>query len=147
MLAWLRDRRIKSTRPRSAQRCSASGAMGCCLPSSYPQAGFGLDRCLYCADHRVRWQTATSAGYQERPCVANDWPGSTQARHTGQKFGAASAHNLAPLVYFMLTKGQAEVEAGQDEYGQPYRQRVVQNLTRRTQQLGFQLAPQGASSA
>ena len=59
----------------------------------------------------------------------------------------ASAHKLARLVYFMLTKGQAFVEAGQDEYEERYRQRVVQNLTRRAQQLGFQLTPQGTSPA
>jgi transposase len=59
----------------------------------------------------------------------------------------ASAHKLARLVYFMLTKGQAFVEAGQDEYEERYRQRVVQNLTRRAHQLGFQLTPQETSSA
>jgi len=58
-----------------------------------------------------------------------------------------SAHKLARLVYFMLTKGQAFVEAGQDEYEERYRQRVVQNLTRRAHQLGFQLTPQETSSA
>ena len=47
----------------------------------------------------------------------------------------------------MLTRGQAFVEAGQDEYEERYRKRVVQNLTRRAQQLGFQLTPQGTSSA
>lgn len=59
----------------------------------------------------------------------------------------AGAHNLTRLVYFMLTKGQAFVEAGQDEYEERYRQRVVQNLTRGAHQLGFQLAPQEAASA
>lgn len=58
----------------------------------------------------------------------------------------ASAHKLARLVYFMLTKGQAFVEAGQDEYEERYRQRVVQNLTRRAHHFGFQLTPQETSS-
>jgi hypothetical protein len=58
----------------------------------------------------------------------------------------ASAHKRARLVYFMLTRGQA-VETGQDEYEQRYRQRVVQNLTRRAQQLGFQLTPHETFSA
>lgn len=31
----------------------------------------------------------------------------------------------------MLTKGQAFVEAGQDEYEERYRQRVMQNLAKR----------------
>jgi hypothetical protein len=59
----------------------------------------------------------------------------------------ASAHKLARLVYFILTRGQSFVEAGQDEYEERYRQRVVQNLTRRAQQLGFQLTPQETSLA
>jgi len=53
----------------------------------------------------------------------------------------ASAHKLARLVYFMLTKGQAFVEAGQDEYEERYRQRVVQNLAKRAREMGFELKP------
>ena len=48
---------------------------------------------------------------------------------------------------YSLDKGQAFVEAGQDEYEERYRQRVVQNLTRRAHQLGFQLTPQGTAAA
>jgi hypothetical protein len=59
----------------------------------------------------------------------------------------ASAHKLARLVYFVLTRGQAFVEAGQDKYEERYPQRVAQNLTKRAQQLGFQLTPQETSSA
>jgi hypothetical protein len=59
----------------------------------------------------------------------------------------ASAHKLTRLVCFMLTRGQAFVEVGQDEYEERYRQRVVQNLARRAQELGFQLTPQETSSA
>ena len=58
-----------------------------------------------------------------------------------------SAHKLCRLVYFILAKGQAFVEAEQDEYKERYRQRVVQNLTRRAHQLGIQLTPQQPSSA
>ena len=79
---------------------------------------------IWCAHHR-------------RLCSRTDKP----------KAITASAHKLAWLVYFMLTKGQAFVEAGQDEDEERYRQRVVQNLTRRAQQLGFQLSPQGTSPA
>ena len=64
-----------------------------------------------------------------------------------KRSNVACVFKLARLVYFMLTRGQAFVEAGQDEYEERYRQRVVQNLTRRAQQLGFQLTPQGTSSA
>jgi transposase len=53
----------------------------------------------------------------------------------------ATAHKLARLVYLMLTKGQAYVEAGQQYYEERYRERVVQSLTKRAQTLGFQLIP------
>ena len=76
-------------------------------------------------------QTALGA-HHRRLCSRMDKP----------KAITASAHKLARLVYFMLTRGQAFVEAGQDEYEERYRQRVVQNLTRRAHQLGFQLTPQ-----
>ena len=75
-------------------------------------------------------QTALGA-HHRRLCSRMDKP----------KAITASAHKLARLVYFMLTKGQAFVEAGQDQYEERHRQRVVQNLTRRAQQLGFQLTP------
>lgn len=81
-------------------------------------------------------QTALGA-HHRRLCSRMDKP----------KAITASAHKLARLVYFMLTKGQAFVEAGQDEYEERYRQRVVQNLTRRAHQLGFQLTPQETPSA
>ncbi len=81
-------------------------------------------------------QTALGA-HHRRLCSRMDKP----------KAITASAHKLARLVYFMLTRGQAYVEAGQDEYEERYRQRVVQNLTRRAHQLGFQLTPKVTSSA
>lgn len=51
----------------------------------------------------------------------------------------ATAHKLARLVYSMLKYGVAFVDAGQDEYEERYRSRVVHNLTRRAQELGFKL--------
>lgn len=59
-------------------------------------------------------QTALGA-HHRRLCSRMDKP----------KAITTSAHKLARLVYFMLTKGQAFVEAGQDEYEERYRQRVV----------------------
>ena len=49
-----------------------------------------------------------------------DWP----------KAITAMAHKLARLVYFMLTRGQAYVEAGQQYDEERYRERVMQNPTR-----------------
>jgi hypothetical protein len=54
----------------------------------------------------------------------------------------ATAHKLARLVYSMLRYGTAYVDVGQDYYEQRYKQRVVQNLTRRAKELGFELVPQ-----
>lgn len=41
----------------------------------------------------------------------------------------------------MLTKGEDYVDQGQEHYEQKYRQRVIKNLTKRAEQLGFQLIP------
>jgi len=76
-------------------------------------------------------KSQTALGHHRRLCSRMDKP----------KAITASAHKLARLVYFMLTKGQAFVEAGQDEYEQRYRQRVVQNLARRAREMGFELQP------
>ena len=81
-------------------------------------------------------QTALGA-HHRRLCSRMDKP----------KAIMASAHKLVRLVYFMLIRGQAFVEAGQVEYEERYRQRVVQNLTRRAHQLGFQLTLKVTSPA
>lgn len=81
-------------------------------------------------------QTALGA-HHRRMCARMDKP----------KAITASAHKLARLVYFMLTEGCAFVEAGQAEYEERYRQRVVQNLIRRAQQFGLHLAPQNTASS
>ncbi len=51
----------------------------------------------------------------------------------------ATAHKLARLVYSMLKHSTAYVDAGQDYYEECYRSRVVQNLKRKAQELGYQL--------
>lgn len=53
----------------------------------------------------------------------------------------ATAHKLARLVYFLLTRGQAYVDAGQQHYEERYQQRVVHSLAKRAHALGFQLTP------
>jgi transposase len=49
----------------------------------------------------------------------------------------ATAHKIAIVVYNMLRHGTAYMEAGQDYYEQQYRDRVVKNLKRRADELGF----------
>ncbi len=53
----------------------------------------------------------------------------------------ATAHKLARLVYSLLKDGGEYADAGQDYYERQYRERVVQNLTRRAKELGFVLVP------
>jgi len=51
----------------------------------------------------------------------------------------ATAHKLAKLFYLMLKYGEAYVERGQDYYEKKHKDRVVKNLQRRAQQMGFKL--------
>ncbi len=60
----------------------------------------------------------------------------------------ATAHKMARLVYAMIKSGTEYVDAGQEYYEQRYRSRVLQNLKKRAQGLGFELvAMHGAPSA
>jgi transposase len=58
----------------------------------------------------------------------------------------ATAHKLARMVYFMLTRGEAFVDAGQQRYDAQQRERSVAALKRRAAALGFQLNPVGAAA-
>ena len=62
-----------------------------------------------------------------------------RARLGAPKAINATAHKLARLVYAMLTHGTSYVDAGQEYYEERYRSRVVQNLKRKAQDLGFEL--------
>ncbi len=68
-----------------------------------------------------------------------------RARLGASKAITATAHKLARLVYSMLKNGTAFVDVGQEYYEERYRTRVVQNLKRKAQEMGFELvAIQGA---
>jgi len=62
-----------------------------------------------------------------------------RARLGTPKAITATAHKLARLVYSMLRNGSMYVDIGQDYYEERYRSRVVQNLKRKAQELGFEL--------
>lgn len=53
----------------------------------------------------------------------------------------ATAHKLARMVYFMLTRGEAYVDQGQQHYEQQQRQRSIAALKRRAAALGFDITP------
>lgn len=64
-----------------------------------------------------------------------------QARMDTAKANTATAHKLARMVYFMLTRGEAFVDQGQQHYEQQQRERSVAALKRRAASLGFSLTP------
>jgi transposase len=70
-----------------------------------------------------------------------------KARVGAPKAITATAHKLARLVYSLLKHGTAYVTQGMQEYEQRYRQRVVRNLTRRAQELGYTLVETAAPAA
>ena len=51
----------------------------------------------------------------------------------------AVAHKLARMVYFMLTRGEAFVDKGQQHYEEQQRQRSIAALRRRAAALGFDI--------
>jgi hypothetical protein len=61
------------------------------------------------------------------------------------KANTATAHKLARMVYFMLTRGEAYVDQGQQQYEQQ-RKRSIAALKRRAACLGFQLNPVEATA-
>ena len=58
----------------------------------------------------------------------------------------ATAHKLARMVYFMLTRGEAYVDQGQQRYELQQRQRSITALKRRAAALGFQINPVEATA-
>ena len=62
-----------------------------------------------------------------------------KARLDAPKAITATAHKLARLIYCMLRFGTEYVDRGQDYYERRYQSRVVSNLMRRAQELGYNL--------
>ena len=58
----------------------------------------------------------------------------------------ATAHKLARMVDFMLTRGEAYVDQGQQHYGKKQRQRSIAALRRRAAALGFAIMPTAATA-
>lgn len=63
------------------------------------------------------------------------------ARMDKPRANTATAHKLARMVYFMLTRGEDFVDQGQQHYEEQQRQRSVAALKRRAAALGFLIAP------
>ena len=59
----------------------------------------------------------------------------------------AVAHKLARMVYFMLTRGEAFVDQGQQRYEEQQLARSVAALKRRAMALGFEVTPMAHGAA
>ncbi len=68
-----------------------------------------------------------------------------QARLGAPKAITATAHKLARIFYHLWTQGGTYTDPGIDAYEQQYRERVVKNLKRKAQALGFKLVAQPAT--
>jgi hypothetical protein len=66
------------------------------------------------------------------------------ARMDKPRANTAVAHKLARMVYFMLTRGEAYVDQGQQQYEEQQRQRSIAALRRRAADLGFAITPTAA---
>lgn len=69
--------------------------------------------------------------FYRRLCMRMDKP----------RANTATAHKLARMVYFMLTRGEAYVDQGQRRYEEQQRQRSIVALKRRAAALGFEVNP------
>ena len=54
----------------------------------------------------------------------------------------ATAHKLARIFYLMWTRKDTYVDPGMDYYEQKYQERLLKNLKRNANELGFELVPQ-----
>jgi hypothetical protein len=63
------------------------------------------------------------------------------ARMDKPRANTALAHKLARMVYFMLTRGEDDVDQGQQRYEEQQRQRSIAALKRRAADLGFSIMP------
>lgn len=68
------------------------------------------------------------------------------ARMDKPRANTATAHKLARMVYFMLTRGEDFVDQGQQRYEEQQRQRSIAALKRRAAALGFQINPTSATT-
>lgn len=105
-----------------------TGSRGACEPSSSPGAEVA-------AMSLSRSQSALGAFYR-RLC----------ARMGKPRANTATAHKLARMPYFMLTRGEAFVDEGQQHYEEQQRQRSVAALKRRAAALGFVISPKVATA-
>jgi transposase len=64
-----------------------------------------------------------------------------KARLGGPKAITATAHKIARIFYHIWAKGDAYIDPGVETYEQKYRERMLDQLQRKAQSLGFDLVP------
>ena len=64
-----------------------------------------------------------------------------KARLGGPKAITATAHKIARIFYHVWSKGEAYVDPGVDAYEKKYHERMLNQLHRKAQSLGFDLVP------
>lgn len=64
-----------------------------------------------------------------------------RARLGTPKAITATAHKLARIIYRMLTDHVSYLEAGENQYEQQYQKRILKNLKRQAEELGYELTP------
>lgn len=80
------------------------------------------------ASSLARSQTALGAFYRR-----------IRSRTGGKQAITATAHKLARLFYFLLTRGTTYVEQGQQQYEQMFKERRIKALKKQAHSLGYQL--------
>ncbi len=70
-----------------------------------------------------------------------------RAIHGPGKANVATAHKLARIFYFMITRQVEYNETLQQSYDQKYRERLIKHLNKRAQHLGFTLVPTPPTAA
>jgi hypothetical protein len=86
----------------------------------------------------IALRMAASSLYRSS-CALGAYYRRMKARLGAPKAITATAHKLARLVYSMLKYGTDYTDVGQEYYEQRYKSRVIQNLKKRAQQLGYEL--------
>lgn len=62
-----------------------------------------------------------------------------RSKHDSKIAVTATAHKLARLIYRMLKYGQEYIDTGQEQYEAKYKQNILKSLSRKANQLGYQL--------
>jgi len=70
-----------------------------------------------------------------------------RARLGAPKAITATAHKLARIFYHLWTTKTSYADLGADYYEQQYRDRMVKNLKKKAQQLGFDLVTPPATAS